>query len=153
MQAGFFKAICQIGIFLVCAQSIVHFRPDGSYEKYMKLLVSIMVLTQLLQPLGHLFSRGGGGDLEERVQRIREQLEAGMAEALEESAYSDALLERMTLQELNRVLEEQAAQDAAEASAAASAKEPQADAKEAQENPRQVKTIEPVERIVIDGTR
>lgn len=146
MQAGFFKAICQIGIFLVCAQSIVHFRPDGSYEKYLKLLVSIMVLAQLLQPLGCLLSWGGGEDLEERAQRIREQLEAGMAQALEESAHSDAILERMTLQELNRVLEEQAAQDAAGANAAASAGEEQ-------ENPRQVNTIEPVQRIVMDGAQ
>ena len=46
MQSEFFKAICQMGIFMICAQSIVHFRPNASYEKYLKLLVGVLLLIQ-----------------------------------------------------------------------------------------------------------
>ena len=36
--------IGQLAVFLICAQTLVHFRPKGSYEKYIKLLVSMMLL-------------------------------------------------------------------------------------------------------------
>ena len=55
MQNLLFQAICRVGIFMICAQAIVHFRPKEAYEKYLKLLVSAMVLVQLFLPLG-----GGG---------------------------------------------------------------------------------------------
>mgnify|MGYP001337806022 CR=1 FL=1 len=46
-----YHVIGQVGIFLICAQTLIHFRPRESYEKYFKLLLSIMLLIQLLQPL------------------------------------------------------------------------------------------------------
>ena len=45
---AFLQTITQIGSFMICAQLMIHFRPDGSYEKYLKFLVSMMVLAQLL---------------------------------------------------------------------------------------------------------
>lgn len=44
-------AISRIGIFIVCAQVIVHCRPKAAYEKYIRLLVSVMVLLMLCQPI------------------------------------------------------------------------------------------------------
>lgn len=43
--------IGMLGIFIICAQAVVHFSPSQTYTKYLKLLLSIMVLVQLLQPL------------------------------------------------------------------------------------------------------
>ena len=40
-----------MGIFMVCAQTIVYFRPKVVYEKYLKLLLSMMILVQLIAPL------------------------------------------------------------------------------------------------------
>ena len=47
----FLQTITRIGSFLICARLLMHFRPDGSYEKYLKFLVSMMVLAQLLLPV------------------------------------------------------------------------------------------------------
>ncbi len=77
--------ICQIGIFIVCAQTVTHFRPNASYEKYFKLLVSLMILAQIIQPLSEVFSKRGQEDLEERINRAYEELECRMQDyALEE---------------------------------------------------------------------
>ncbi len=46
MQNSLFQAICRVGIFMICAQAIVHFRPQEAYEKYLKLLISVMVLVR-----------------------------------------------------------------------------------------------------------
>lgn len=48
MLSGFVKAICRIGIFMICSQAIVHFRPKASYEKYLKMLISAMILMQII---------------------------------------------------------------------------------------------------------
>ena len=50
MGRELFVLIRRIGIFIVCAQTISHFRPKASYDKYFKFLISIMVLVQLLTP-------------------------------------------------------------------------------------------------------
>lgn len=103
MQSAFFKSICQVGIFLVCAQTITHFRPNRSYEKYMKLLVSVMVLIQILQPLSSLIS---GKDLEERVLQFQGQFDEGMSDAMKNISQSEKILENMTLREVRELLEE-----------------------------------------------
>lgn len=59
MQSSFVKAICQVGTFMICAQAIVHFRPKASYEKYLKMLVSAMILIQLLVSFGGIFTVDG----------------------------------------------------------------------------------------------
>lgn len=50
MIEGFLGVIRNVGIFIVCAQAIIHFRPKASYEKYLKVLVSIIVLVMLMVP-------------------------------------------------------------------------------------------------------
>lgn len=43
--------IQKIGIFLIAAQAIMHFAPGTAYTKYIKMIVSIMVLVQFLSPV------------------------------------------------------------------------------------------------------
>lgn len=44
------ELIKRIGIFMVAAQAVIHFAPEHKYEKYIKLIVGIMVLLQFLSP-------------------------------------------------------------------------------------------------------
>ncbi len=49
------ERIGQVAVFLVCAQTLVHFRAKECYEKYIKLLVSMMLLILLMEPILRLF--------------------------------------------------------------------------------------------------
>lgn len=104
-----FQTICRTGIFMICAQAVVHFRPQESYEKYLKLLVSVMVLIQLLLPLGGLLTGIGGEGAVKRLESFRESLEQSMEEAQRRAEETDRLLEQMTLEEVRRRMEAQAA--------------------------------------------
>lgn len=46
----FLEEIRSIGIFIICAQAVIHFRPKASYEKYLKVLTAIIVLVMLITP-------------------------------------------------------------------------------------------------------
>lgn len=107
MNNPLFQAICRTGIFMICAQAIVQFRPHESYEKYLKLLVSVMVLVQLFLPIGRLFTGSGRMEAEGLLSSFREHLEQGMEEARRQAEETDALLQQMTLEEVRRRVEEQ----------------------------------------------
>lgn len=73
-------SIRQMSIFMICAQALIYFKPKGSYEKYLKLLVGAMVLVQLFGPVQALLS-GGGQSLEERIAFYSSSFEQGLGEA------------------------------------------------------------------------
>lgn len=50
------ELIKKIGIFMIAAQAVIHFAPAQKYEKYMKLIVGIMILLQLLTPIYRIFT-------------------------------------------------------------------------------------------------
>ncbi len=106
IKNSLFQAICRTGIFMICAQAIVHFRPNGSYEKYLKLLMSIMVLIQLFVPIGSFFLKGGGMKTAELLEQFEKELSTGMQEAEKNARDADRLLEQMTLEEVRRRKEE-----------------------------------------------
>lgn len=78
MFTGLFNSICSVGIFMISAQTILHFRPKAVYDKYLKLLISVMVLIQLLRPVMGLFGSMSMGEFEERVVWFDEQLKEGI---------------------------------------------------------------------------
>lgn len=100
MNSYLTQCICRTGIFVICAQVLVHFRPNASYEKYMKMLVSAIILLQLFLPVSNLFAGEEQQSLSERVARFEEQLNAGMEEALQLYSEEERLLESMTLEEV-----------------------------------------------------
>jgi len=67
--------ICRMGIFLICAQSVVYFCPKASYEKYFKLLVSSMLLVQLFCSVNSLLGGEQGVKLENRIESYARELE------------------------------------------------------------------------------
>lgn len=48
--------IKKIGIFMIAAQAVIHFAPAQKYEKYMKLIVGILILLQFLMPVYRIFT-------------------------------------------------------------------------------------------------
>ena len=72
---GWRKAICETGVFIICAQALIHCRPNGSYEKYLKMLVSAMILMQLVLPLNRFLTGNSAETLEERIRWFQEQLQ------------------------------------------------------------------------------
>lgn len=45
------QIICNTGVFIICAQMLVHLRPAAAYEKYFKMLVGAMILICLMSPI------------------------------------------------------------------------------------------------------
>ncbi len=69
------EKIGQLAIFLICAQTLVHFRAKESYEKYIKLLVSMMLLILLVEPIMDLFGKEDKGAFLEQVQWYEQRLQ------------------------------------------------------------------------------
>ena len=104
------KAIVQMGIFMICAQVLVHFRPNGAYEKYLKLLVSAMVLIQIMAPVVNLVS-GQENCLEERIGWFEERLQMSMEKAEKLAIRTEERLHQMTLEEIREKKLKQQATD------------------------------------------
>ena len=62
-----------ISIFLICAQTLIHFRARGTYVKYLRLLVSIMLLVLLMEPFARVFGFLESGELEMMIEDIFRQ--------------------------------------------------------------------------------
>lgn len=96
-----------MGIFMICAQAVVHFRPKESYEKYLKLLVSVIVLIQVFLPIGSFLLGEGRQNAAKALEQFGRELEQSLEDAAGDAAAADELLEQMTLEEVMRRLEEQ----------------------------------------------
>ena len=84
MGYSFLDFMKQMGIFIICAQSLIHFCAGKAYEKYIRLLVGIMILAQLTAPVRSFLSGAGTEELWAETERFREELE----EAAEERGFS-----------------------------------------------------------------
>lgn len=104
------QTICRIGIFMICAQAIIHFRPRETYEKYLKLLVSVMILIQLFLPVGSFLLGGNMEQTLEGLELFRTQLEQELEAAAREAEAANKMLEQMTLEEVRKRMEEQNSQ-------------------------------------------
>ncbi len=93
---------------MICAQALLHFRAQETYEKYLKMLVSIMILIQLFIPVGAFFMGEKKDETAEALRQFKQDMEAGIQAAEENAAAADAILEQMTLEEVQSCMEEQA---------------------------------------------
>lgn len=105
------QIVKQTGIFIVCAQMILHFKPAECYEKYIRLLIGIMVLAQLVAAGAAAFGKEGENFFDGRVDYYKALLAQSMEGA--DMAEAEAILEKMTMEEvqarINRIREEQEA--------------------------------------------
>lgn len=81
MGESFLDFMKGIGIFIICAQSLMHFSAGKSYEKYVKLLIGVMILAQFVVSVRNLFLGTEGGELHEEVERFQAELEYAMQTA------------------------------------------------------------------------
>lgn len=87
----------QIAIFMICARTLLHFRAKESYEKYLKLLVSLMILVLLVEPLMEVFGKGEEGAFLQRINTYNCQLQDILEnEKLNNEEISD-ILSHMTM--------------------------------------------------------
>lgn len=88
----FFQTVKQIGIFMICAQAILHFKPSAKYEKYLKLLISVMVLVQILVPIVDFFSGKASEEFYARMESIQEEISHEMEQLELENAMKEDIL-------------------------------------------------------------
>jgi len=102
----FLQTVKQIGIFMICAQAILHFKPSAKYEKYIKLLISVMVLVQLLVPVVELVTGNNRTVFFTRLEEIQTGIEEEMEQLEIENAVNEENVLQETKQEIrNRVKE------------------------------------------------
>lgn len=83
--------IKQIGLFMIVAQTLLHFAAGRSYEKYIKIITGIIILLLFVRPfsseLGNTRER-----LQEEMERMTEQIEnhSGMWQGLSGMEYGAA---------------------------------------------------------------
>ncbi len=104
MLSNFYDGIFQIGIFMICSQAIMHFRPNGSYKKYIKMLVSVMILVQVFRPISGLLSSGSQDSFEDRVAWFEEQVKVNMEQVSITTVITDEILNKMTLEEVQSLM-------------------------------------------------
>lgn len=102
----FQATICQIAVFMICAQMITHFRPKECYAKYFRMLLSVMILVQIFQPFCKLFFGITGQELYAEVEKFRLELDKSVEEAAKQSVIAGEKLEHMSLMELQENLQE-----------------------------------------------
>lgn len=66
--------VVQLAVFVICAQTLLHFRAKESYEKYLKLLVSLMMLILLVEPLMGILGKDGKENFLENVRQYEMEL-------------------------------------------------------------------------------
>ncbi len=96
----FFQTVKQIGVFMICAQVILHFRPSVKYEKYLKLLISVMVLVQIIIPAVNLFTGRESKDFYMAVEKIQSEIDENMKQLEIENAINEENILNQTLEEI-----------------------------------------------------
>ena len=56
-MSAFVELIKKIGIFMIAAQAVIHFAPAQKYEKYIRMIVGVMILLQFLTPLYQILTK------------------------------------------------------------------------------------------------
>lgn len=93
------KVICRVGIFTICAQALVHFRPKESYEKYFRLLISGMIIFQLLLSVEAILLGDEAPTISEKTEKLQLQWRKDREELMRKVGQADKLLEQMTVGE------------------------------------------------------
>jgi len=96
------KEIC---IFMIIAQAILFFVPGGSYGKYVRLLVGMMLILRLIEPLfGLLVKEERQLEIKEKIGELEQAIHMESREPVFED--SQALVSREIGEELKNKLEQ-----------------------------------------------
>lgn len=86
MVDDLFSMVQKLGIFIILSQTLLHFRPNEEYEKYIKILCNIIILSMFIVPVLGLFQKDIGNEFEVQVKAYQmkmEQIEAPVEKQLE----------------------------------------------------------------------
>ncbi len=78
MGNTFLEFMKRIGIFIICAQSVMHFVAGKSYEKYVKLLIGIMILAQFVVPVRALLLGGDKAEIYTSIEAFQKEMEVAL---------------------------------------------------------------------------
>lgn len=109
MGYSFLEFMKGIGIFIICAQSFIHFAAGKSYEKYIKLLIGVMILAQFIVPVRAIFLKDGEAEILEEVEYFQIEMERALSGAeivYEEEDETARLLEKEISEKLKEASEE-----------------------------------------------
>lgn len=106
------ELIKRIGIFMIAAQAVIHFTPGQKYEKYIKLLVGMMILLQFVVPLHHILS-GTESDWGAKMADMERMLEAESMNdmAADSSSVMDSVLNSLENEIKSRLNDEISGED------------------------------------------
>ena len=102
--------IGQIAIFMICAQALLQFRPKETYGKYLRLLLSAMILIQVVQPVSGFFFGGSVGKLENSMKQFQSSMERSMEQAALRAAEVETQMEERSMVKVQERLEEEESQ-------------------------------------------
>lgn len=80
MGNSFLDFMKHIGIFIICAQTMLHFVAGKSYEKYVKLLIGIIILAQFIVPVRGIFLGSSNADILGQVEIFSQEIEKNKAD-------------------------------------------------------------------------
>lgn len=104
-MSSFLKEIGQVAIFLICAQTLLHFRANDSYEKYIKLLLSMMLMLLLAEPFLNLLSMENGMGFMNKIQGYEQKLETIMGNGLLKEEEVEDFLINITTEKVEQGVE------------------------------------------------
>ena len=113
MVYEFLEFVKRMGIFLICAESILYFSPGNSYQKYIRVLIGFMLLMQFMIPVKAILSGQDKVSIENQVNEFRLQLESAASEKNDFLHFPDQeeMVEKSIIEEvksrLNQVLREE----------------------------------------------
>lgn len=81
------EIIKKLGIFIIISQTIVHFCPNNSYERYIRMLVGIMIISLMVIPVAGIFFSQVEFDYASRLS----QFEKDFYEAVESVEFQEEL--------------------------------------------------------------
>ncbi len=113
MGYTFLEFMKRTGIFLICAESILHFMPGSSYQKYVKVLIGIMVLAQFLIPLKAVITGTEKAEIEQQIAAFQQIIERQSVEMQSTDMWSlsnDDRIEKGTKDEIKSRLNNIAAE-------------------------------------------
>ena len=96
------KSLIQTAVFMICARAMVQLRPKGDYEKYLKLLVSLMILSQITFALTGLWK--GGGEQEKQLEALEQQLSESLSKAGSLTEEAQRKVEELTMGQIREAL-------------------------------------------------
>lgn len=103
----FYNTIKQVGIFIICAQAIMHFKQNESYDKYLKMLVSMMILVQILTPMFSIFQDVSMDDFSDKISMYTKELEVQMEEIELIEVIAEERVKEKTYEEIEKRVQEE----------------------------------------------